>query len=172
MKAIAVALFLTACGADDSSDTAKPLAQTLIEGATGAPGPQGPKGDKGDKGDAGAKGEQGDKGERGERGEKGEATSSNEWWDPITQRFWLLGGVVGSSQRQCGGAYSVPTVLELDTARTHGIYSAAGVQSAWTAENDSNGKPRYGDTYGTGNVPVDGYPATFSHSLFCIRAAE
>lgn len=138
---LALALTLTACGADD-------MAQMVAEGE-GLEGPRGPKGEKGDKGDKGDQGEIGEVGEAGKDGVNGKdgkdgkdgmIVSSNMWFDPITEETWLIGGKVRESQRACGNGYVVPNMEQLKAAYAHGLFHVASIQQgAWAIDTAYGG---------------------------------
>lgn len=171
---LALALSLTACGTDDSASSDETAPLTLAaEEKVGAPGEKGERGEKGDTGPQGPKGDKGDTGERGEKGETGargkdgKPTTSNQWFDPITGYAWLIGGPVTYDKRACGGAYAVPSVSELESARQHGLYAVANVTTAWTKENGGI-QPIFIRVNGAIGSLIPADSPGEQHSLFCI----
>lgn len=123
----AVTVF-SSCGKDDSGTGSNPTGTvTLGTNTDGSPSTT-VKGDRGDKGD---KGDKGEAGKDGSNGRNGTMVSGNEWYDPITDKMWVMTTVVTSavgwanSQSACGGAYRMPSPIEIMAALTHGMKSCA-----------------------------------------------
>lgn len=144
INTLILSLMLTACGVDDA-------AQMVAEGDN-LQGPRGPKGEQGEKGDKGDKGDTGDVGEagtdgkdgvNGKDGKDGMIVSGNMWFDPITEKTWLIGGRVYDSQRVCGNGYIVPSKQELKIAYMHGLFTVANINSdygVWAIDTAYGGK--------------------------------
>lgn len=128
---------------------------------TGATGPKGDTGAKGDKGDTGTIGPQGTKGDKGDTGAKGDATARNEWVDPISGNWWLLGDTQPYSDSVCLKLYSMPTVEQMKLAKSRGIFIAGhGINAptdAWTVDKEIVSEQFYSGGTGT------------EHGIFCIR---
>lgn len=147
---ILIALFITACGADEK-ETKTETVYVQSEGAALDP-EQGPKGDKGDKGDTGAKGE---------AGVDGQLVTSNMWYDPVEDRYWLIGVVQNYNPGVCPKPYKMPSLDDLEMARRRGLFLVSaeigGPTSFWTSDKD-NDNSVWLDAYGVStpsNNPVN-----------------
>ncbi len=152
MRLLILLFALTACGHDDSKGTTDAVSQgnTGLEnpgsGATGERGPQGPQGNpgaKGEKGDPGKDGANGAEGDTGAAGKDADPVPMNQWFDPLTQRDWLITSNLPWSATACG-LWRYPTALEMQAAIDHGIYLASHAiggpeTSAWTGDIASPG---------------------------------
>lgn len=167
-----------ACGKDDSKggndDTSKSILTSELEnpgtgepgerGPQGPAGPQGPQGEKGDKGDAGPQGAQG---VAGEDGNDAEPLPLNQWYDPLTQKYWLITTSKPWSATACG-LWRYPTAVEMQTAIDHGIFLASADiggpdTDAWTGDVSSPG--HIAVLPGITGADSDAVP----HGVFCIK---
>lgn len=74
-------------------------------------------------------GETGQKGDKGDKGEPGEPTSSNQWFDPISKKTWLIGASANYAMTKtyyqaCTGEYKLPSRAEATEAAIHGLGTA------------------------------------------------
>lgn len=163
-------LSLFGCGTQEHSKPAP--VQTLTQEPppsapntnTGATGPKGDIGAQGTKGDTGATGPKGDKGDS---GAKGESTSTNQWFDPITKYWWLIGPNQVYKTDICMAPYAMPTSAQLYTARNHGIFIVFGN----SAPSDAWDTDKTGDQVDI--VRSDGQLASDTtsgkHGIFCVK---
>jgi hypothetical protein len=102
-------------------------------------GPQGPKGAKGDVGDPGSVGEAG---EDGLPGQDAEPLPTNQWFDPISELTWLIGGsgviTYVNEGTACQNGWRIPTLAEARAASVHGLGTAVNealspVEQIWTS---------------------------------------
>lgn len=155
------ALFLTACGHDDSGSdapSAVPNDATALDTA---------RGDKGEKGEQGDKGE---KGEKGEQGDKGDTTAANEWYDQIAERYWIIGPTADFRDDACGNGYHMPSVAEAQEAWLHGFFvNPVAPIAVWTdVAADTNSKRTFVDSGGHAGVAT----TTTDKGLACVEDKE
>lgn len=146
---------LSGCGRDDSVAT---ISAGVNPDGTPSTTVKGDKGDKGEKGDAGS---------NGTNGVNGTMVSGNQWYDPITTKMWVMTTVSTStvgwnnSNSACGGAYRMPTPVEISTALTHGMKACAqALTNAPTQIIASDGQ-----TYNVSNAALNN---TGNGAQFCI----
>lgn len=137
---VALVAVLSSCGVD-SAQEAKETA--LVAADASIPGNQGAKGERGEKGDVGApgvngkdglngrdgkdgvNGRDGRDGLQGKAGEDGKPVGQNQWYDPTTDKFWLIAEKDYYSEATCSGFYRYPDTSELTQAIDRGIIRAA-----------------------------------------------
>lgn len=165
------------CGKDDSKGASS---NELSQGNTGLENPGsgtvGERGPQGQTGAQGAKGEKGDPGERGTNGAKGDQGTAgkdaeplpvNQWYDPLTQDYWLI-TTEGPWQAEACGEWRFPTAQEMLAAINHGIYLASHAidgpeTTAWSGDVASPGHVSL-----TTSIVGASYDYEI-HGIFCIR---
>lgn len=88
------------------------------------------------------KGETGPIGPSGNTGPKGDPASPNQWFDPITKLYWLIGAIQTEFQVNanvaCGSSWTLPTKAQASSAVQHGLLVASstinGPSKVWTSE--------------------------------------
>lgn len=91
------------------------------------------KGKDGKAGNDGVAGVKGETGSTGATGPAGSPTPSNVWYDSITSKYWLIGGLYSNYlfyQNSCTGNYRTATKTETSTAMSHGIWSKVQLQTS------------------------------------------
>lgn len=173
VKYLILFMFLMGCGADESKK------EPAIESGVAVQSEDDPiaiKGEKGDRGPAGPMGPRGPQGDRGPAGRDGAVIVEvpvplNQWYDPLTDRAWLIGTAVLYADAECGASWRLPTLAELVDAKHHGLGLAAAdlgaPQTAWTGELSGNADNRWFVDFNSVHQN-DGDGAAY-HGLFCTK---
>ncbi len=110
---------------------------------------------------AGVSGEKGDKGDKGEKGDPGAPVSVNQWYDVISTKRWLVNAATRDQNAIgaiCTNGWRLPTVVEAQTAMSHGFalgltQMQAGLGTVWSSEvSYASGNPQYTYVLGTGGT--------------------
>ena len=117
------------------------------------------------------------KGEKGDPGAPATPVPVNQWFDPITSKYWLIGGgavyanVNSTFAQACTGSWRMPTTSEVQSAGTHGLGTASaslgGPTDAWSSNVYAELSKADVITLGTGFTIAK--PMTESHGVFCIQ---
>lgn len=134
---------------------------------------------KGEKGDAGERGPIGQVGATGAKGDPGSSATpipTNQWYDPITSKYWLIGGtgVYASIVNTCSGSWRLPTRAEAILAGQHGIFTASsaisGPTDIWTSDvGPTNSATNMYVVVKTPSVQESEVLKTTVHGVMCIQ---
>lgn len=124
------------------------------------------------------RGEVGPKGDPGPAGEPAKPIPLNQWYDPLTDTYWLIGALISESALDFYGAceeddWDLPTQDELRDAITHGLVLAAtdlGAGTSFWTTSLFDGDPAYRIALNSsGNDTADGGGGPRSHTVVCME---